>query len=160
MKATIEISCTSGVWAVLQITNDEDTAVRIHNPGTYRPTEGWEFSREAYRVAVLRSFHFLDMILRTPDGAEVAPAEIYTLADHEIELPLELEPGAALRISIPLHEFYDLKRKVDYSLALTYGDDMVRVSATTQVRCPAPAGPAGLRYGVKGEGHEGLEMLA
>lgn len=139
MKTTIDISCESGVWAVMRITNDGDTTVRIHNPGNYPPTEGWEFSREAYRVAVLRSFHFLEMILRTKDGSEVAPAGIYTLVDHEVEMPLELEPGAELLISVPLHEFYDLDRNVDYSLALTYGDDKTRVSAATQVRCPEKA---------------------
>jgi hypothetical protein len=64
----------------------------------------------------------------------VAPADIYTLFDHEVELPVELEPGDELRISIPLHEFYDLKRNVDYSLALTYGDDSARVSATALLR--------------------------
>jgi hypothetical protein len=142
MKTTIDISCESGVWAVLRITNNEDTAVSIHNPGNYRPTERWEFSREAYRVAVLRSFHFLKMILRTQDGSEVAAADIHTLVNHEVEMPLELEPGAELRIRIPLHEFYDLKRHVEYALALTYGDDSVKVSAATQVRCSAPAGSA------------------
>lgn len=145
MKTTIDISCESGVWAVMRIVNNGDTATRIHNPGNYQPTERWEFSREAYRVAVLRSFHFLEMTLRAKDGSVVAPAEIYTLVDHEVELPVELEPGAELLISVPLHEFYDLKRNVDYSLALTYGDDSGRVSAATKVRCPAPAGPAGLR---------------
>jgi hypothetical protein len=134
MKATIDIRCESGVWADLRIVNNGDTATRIHNPGNYRPTERWEFSREAYRVAVLRSFHFLEMILRTKDGSVVAPAEIYTLVDHEVGLPVELEPGAELRISIPLHEFYDLKHNTDYSLSLTYGDDSARVSAATQVR--------------------------
>ena len=135
MKATIDIRCEGGVWADLRIVNNGDTVTRIHNPGNYRPTERWEFSREAYRVAVLRSFHFLEMILRTKDGSVVAPADIYTLFDHEVELPVELEPGAELRISIPLHEFYDLKRNTDYSLSLTYGDESARVSAATQVRC-------------------------
>jgi hypothetical protein len=73
-------------------------------------------------------------------------------------MPLELEPGAELRISIPIHEFYDLKRNVDYSLALTYGDDSVRVSAATQVRCSAPVDSAGC--GVRGGGREGLETVA
>ena len=135
MKAVINIRCEDGIWADLRIINNEETVVRILNPGNYQPPERWEFSREAYRVAVLRSFHFLEMILRTKDGSVVAPADIYTLFDHEVELPVELEPGAELRISIPLHEFYDLKRNVDYSLALTYGDDSARVSATAQVRC-------------------------
>lgn len=145
MKTTIDIRCENGVWADLRITNDGDTTVRIHNPGNYRPTEGWEFSREAYQVAALRSFHFLEMTLRTKKGSVVEPADISTFADHIVGLPVELKPGAELLISVPLHEFYDLKRDADYSLALTYGDDSARVSAATQVRCSAPAGPAELR---------------
>jgi len=137
MKAIVDVSCESGVWAVMRIVNDGDTAARIHNPGEYRPTEGWEFSREAYLVAVLRSFHFLEMIVRTSDGSVVAPADIYTRVNHEVGLPVVLEPGAELPISIPLHEFYDLQPNVEYSLALTYGDNSLRVSAATQVRCSA-----------------------
>lgn len=146
MKTTIDIHCEDGVWAHLRITNNGNTTVSVHNPGDDRPTQGWKFSREAYRIAVLCSFHFIEMTLHTEDGSVVEPsADIVTRANHEVDLPIELEPGAELRISIPLHEFYDLKRDVDYSFALTYGDDSVRVSAATQVRCPAPAGPAGLR---------------
>jgi len=145
MKTTIDIRCENGVWADLRITNDGDTTVCIHNPGNYRPTKGWEFSHEAYQVAALRSFHFLDMILRTRDGSVVVPEDIYTLVDHKVGLPIRLEPGAELLIRVPLHEFYDLDRNADYSLALTYGDDSGRVTAATQVRCSAPAGPAGLR---------------
>ena len=137
MKATIDISCESDFWAVMRIVNDGDMVARIHNPGDYRPTEHWESSREAYRVAVLRSFHFLEMILRTKDGSVVVPADIHTLVDHEVGLPVELEPGAELRISIPLHEFYDLKRNVDYSLTLTYGDNSARVSTAIHIRCSA-----------------------
>jgi hypothetical protein len=119
----------------LRITNDGDTAVRLHNPGDYRPTEGWEFSREAYRVAVLRSFHFLEMILRTQDGSVVEPAGIATLADHVVGLPVELDPGAELQVPVPLHEFYDLERDAEYSLRMTYGDDRAKLSAETRFRC-------------------------
>ena len=135
MKALIDIACDDGIWADLRIINNEGTVAHMLNPGNYWPPERWEFSREAYRVAVLRSFHFLEMILRTEDGSVVEPADICTLFDHEVELPVELEPGAELRISVPLHEFYDLKRNAEYSLALSYGDHSARVTATTQVRC-------------------------
>jgi hypothetical protein len=135
MKATIDVRCENGVWANLRIVNDGATAVRIHNPGNYRPTERWEFSREAYRVAVLRSFHFLEMVLRTQDGSVVEPAGIATLADHIVGLPVELDAGAELQIPVPVHEFYDLTRNTDYSLELTYGDDDAKVSAVTAFRC-------------------------
>jgi len=133
--AAIDIRCVGGVWADLRITNNGNTVDRIHNPGKYRPTEGWEFSPEAYQVAALRSFHFLEMTLRTKNGSVVDPADISTLADHMVGLPVELEPGTELLISVPLHELYDLDRNVDYSLTLTYGDDRARVSASTPVRC-------------------------
>ena len=135
MKATIDIRCADGVWADLRLVNNEDAIVRVLNPGNYLPTERWEYSREAYRVAVLRSFHFLEMNLHTQNGSIVGPAGIFTLADHLVGLPIPLEPGAELAISIPLHEFYDLEPDVDYSLSLTYGDVGARVSATTQIRC-------------------------
>jgi hypothetical protein len=143
VKPTIDIRCENGVWADLRITNNEDTTVSIHNPGNYRPTEGWEFSREAYQVAALRSFHFLDMTLRTKNGSVVEPADVSTLVDHMVGLPIKLEPGAELLIRVPLHEFYDLDRNADYSLALTYGDDSGRVTAATQVRCLEPADRGG-----------------
>jgi len=136
MKATIDIRCENGVWADLRITNDDDIPARIHNPGDYQPMEGWEFSREAYQVAALRSFHFLEMTLRTKNGSVVEPANISTRADHMVGLPVELQPGGELRIRVPLHEFYDLERNMDYSLALTYGDDSARVSAAAQIECP------------------------
>src|SRR4051794_15020527 len=110
MTAKINIRCENGVWADLRITNNGDTTVRIHNPGNYRPTEGWVLSREAYQVAALRSFHFLEMTLRTEKGSLIEPADVSTLADHIVGLPVELEPGAELLISIPLHELYRLDR--------------------------------------------------
>lgn len=135
MIATIDIRCENGVWADLRITNSGDTSARIHNPGNYRPTEGWEYSRAAYQIAALRAFHFLEMTLRTKDGSVIEPEDIATMADHIVGLPVELEPGAELLITVPLGELYHLERNVDYSLALTYGDDSARVAAATQFRC-------------------------
>ena len=135
MKAAIGIRCENGVWADLSIVNDAGSVASIPDPGNFRPIAGWELSREAYQVVVLRSFHFLEMRLRAKDGSLVKPAELHTLAHHTVGLPVALAPGAELLISIPLHEFYDLKRNTDYSLSLTYGDDSARVSATTQIRC-------------------------
>ena len=135
MKTEIEIRYGSGIWADLRIINNEEAVIRVLNPGDYRPTERWEYSREAYRVAVLRSFHFLEMDLRTMNGSVVEPEEIFTLADHVVGLPVQLKPGAGLVISIPLHEFYHLKRDTDYSLSLTYGDANAQVFATAQVHC-------------------------
>ena len=136
MRAGIRIRHEHGLWADLRVTNDGDSVAPIHNPGDYRPTEGWEYSREAYQVAALRSFHFLEMTLRAEDGSVVEPAAITTRADHLSGLPIKLAPGAELLIRIPLHEFYALQPGRDYLLAASYGDDSGRVSAATQVRRP------------------------
>jgi hypothetical protein len=135
MRASIDVRCKDGVWADLRIVNDGHALARIHNPGDYLPTEGWQSSREAYRIAVLLSFHFLDMTVHSSDGSVLGRTGIATLADHIVGRPIELDPGAELHIAVPLHEFYDLEAGADYWLALTYGDDDVRVSATASFRC-------------------------
>ncbi|HVP56114.1 MAG TPA: hypothetical protein VMU45_14085 [Candidatus Eisenbacteria bacterium] len=127
LRTTLSIRQENGLWAVLRIVNNSEIPVFIHNPGDYRPTEGWEFSREAYNVAVLLSFHFLDMTLTTEDGIPVEQRGIATRANHDVEPPVKLMPHNALTISIPLHEYYNLVSGVTYSLELTYGDNKLRV---------------------------------
>jgi hypothetical protein len=132
VRSTLDIRQENGLWADLRIVNTGEKTVFIHNPGDYRPTEGWEFSREAYNAAVLLSFHFLDMALTTKDGISVDQSGIATRANHDVEPPVELKPSDALTISIPLHEYYNLESGVTYSLELTYGDDQLRVRAKRQ----------------------------
>lgn len=134
MEVTIGIRREHGIWADLRIANRGDDVVRIHNPGNPRLSEGWEYSPEAYRVALLRSFDFLRMTLRANDGSVIEPLPIFTRADPVVGLPLTLDPGAELVLPVPLHEFYDLQPGAEYSLALTYGDDNCRVSAEAPVR--------------------------
>lgn len=136
LNTTIELRKEQGFWANLRITNRGEKPIFIHKPGSYQPTEGWEFSIEAYNVAVLLSFHFLEMKLFSADGALVDPNSVRTLADHIVELPLELKSGAELRKLIPLHEFYDLKSGLNYLLELTYGDNDLRVHAESQFQYP------------------------
>jgi hypothetical protein len=136
LKTTIEVRSEKGLWADLRIINEGDRSILVHNPGNYRPTEGWEFSHEAYQVAALQSFHFLEMKLTIAGGMLVNPHQIATRANHVVGLPLELKPGAELKIPIPLHEFYDLKSGTTYSLELTYGDKDLKVSAQSQFQSP------------------------
>jgi hypothetical protein len=137
LHATIELRKIDGFWADLRIINEGEKTVSIHNPGNYRPTEGWEFSREAYNVAVLLSFHFLEMRLSRA-GVPLARREtIATRAGHIVGLPVELAPSDELKVSIPLHEFYDLESGATYLLELTYGDDKLRVSAETRFQYPS-----------------------
>ena len=136
MRAAIDIRDDGGTWADLQIINDGPTTTPIHNPGDPEPTDRWEHSRDAYRVAMLRSFGFLSITVRTEDGGVVEPAAITTRANHLVGLPVELAPGDRLRISVPLHELYSLESGAEYSLAMTYGDDDLRLSAETRFRSP------------------------
>jgi len=136
LHSTLSIRQGNGLWAELRIVNYGEEPFFIHNPGDYRPTEGWNFSREAYDVAVLLSFHFLDMTLTTEDGIPVEQRGIATRANHDVEPPVELKPSDALTISIPLHEYYNLESGVTYLLGLTYGDDNLRVHAKSQFQYP------------------------
>jgi hypothetical protein len=136
LYATLDIRQENGLWADLRIVNQGEKTVLIHNPGNYRPTEGWEFSREAYNVAVLRSFHFLKMTLTRENGNPVEPRGIATRANHDVEPPIELKPKGTLMISVPLQEFYHLERGVKYSLELTYGDNDLQVHVKSQFQCP------------------------
>jgi len=136
LLSTLDIRHENGLWADLHILNEGKKTVLIHNPGHYKPTEGWELSREAYNVAVLLSFHFLEMILTREDRIPVELSGIATRADHIGEPPVALRPHAVLTISIPLHEFYDLERDVNYSLELTYGDNNLKVHAKTHFQYP------------------------
>lgn len=133
---TLELRREQAFWADLRLINKGERPILIHNPGHYQPTEPWGFTREAYDVAVLQSFHFLKMKLSREDGTVVEPRNVATRANHDVELPLELKPGAELKISIPLDEFYDLKSGIRYSIELSYGDDELRVSAKSQFQYP------------------------
>ena len=131
VHATLIVNNGNAAWAELQIVNHGDEPLSIHNPGSFRPTEGWEYSLAAYNIAVLLSFHFLSLNLLTAQGDTVKRNPIIARADHLVPLPLELQPESALTIRIPLHEFFDLKRGTDYLLQVAYGDHDQKVRAET-----------------------------
>ena len=132
LLSTLDIRHENGLWADLHIVNEGKKTVLIHNPGHYKPTEGWGSSRQAYDAAVMLSFHFLEMALTREDGIPVDSTGIATRANHIEEPPVALKPSDALTISIPLQEFYHLERDVKYSLELTYGDNNLKVHAKSQ----------------------------
>ena len=129
VRATLDIREENGVWADLRIVNTGVRSVSVHNPGDYQATEGWAFSREAYNVAVLLSFHFLDMALTTAAGIRVDRSSIATRANHDVQPAIGLKPSDSLVISIPLHAYYRLERSTAYSRTVTYGNDELRVRA-------------------------------
>ena len=92
-QAWIDIDTTSGVWAHLKIRNDGMEPLRVHNPHTEEPTDGWEHSKEAYQAAVLRSYGFLSLELRDGEGTPVEALPVHARAGHLVALPLELPPG-------------------------------------------------------------------
>lgn len=135
-SARIEVHNGGGVWAHLKIRNIGDAALAIHNPGNDRPTAGWELSKEAYQAAVLRSYGFLEVSLRSAEGTPVDPAPVHARAGHLAGLPRQLAPGDELDIAVPVHELYVLQAGKEYDLSLTYGDDAGRYSAATRVWAP------------------------
>jgi hypothetical protein len=129
----IEIRKDSGLWADLRIINKGKQPVKIHNPGNYSPTSGWNTSKESYLIAVLLSFHFLEMKLcETGGGLVNRNPSIGTNADHIVKLPVDLKPSDELKIIIPIHEYYKLDNDKNYTLELTYGDNDLKVHAITQ----------------------------
>lgn len=121
MKSSLSYRAGNGNWVDLKIVNTGDKPVQVFNPGNYPPTEGWEFSRQSYQIAVLQSFQVFKMALQNSAGAELPQKSVVTRADHMTKLPLALKPGDRLVIPIPLHEFYDLKSGETYSLQVSYG---------------------------------------
>lgn len=136
MKTTISVRCDGGVWATLSVVNDGNAPALVHNPRVARPTAGWQHSPEAFAVAVLRSFDILALDVRDSNGTAVASRDVVTLANHVAGVPIELKPGAAMELPVPLHELYHLTPGTDYSVAMTYGDEQAKVSAATSFRCP------------------------
>ena len=126
---------SSGVWAHLKIRNGSAQPLRLHNPKTEPPTDGWELSNEAYEAAVLRSYGFLQVELRA-DGIPVEPLPVHARAGHLVALPLELPPAGELEVAVPLHELYGLQPSSEYELSLTYGDETGRYLAATGFTAP------------------------
>jgi len=133
---SLDFETTSGVWAHLKIRNEGTQPLRLHNPRTEAPTDGWEHSKEAYQAAILRSYGFLDMELRAEGERPVEPLPVHARAGHFVALPLELPPGGELDIAVPVHELYRLQPKSEYDLSLTYGDDSGRYRAAGRFRAP------------------------
>jgi hypothetical protein len=137
VRATLEVRQNSGVWADLRIVNSGASSAYIHNPGDYRPTDGWAHSREAYNAAVLLSFQFLEVALIGRNGTRIEPGDVATRANHDLHPPVELRPSESLTISIPLHEFYKLERGAIYSIEITYGEKEPRIRARGRFQCLA-----------------------
>jgi len=135
VQTRIDVETSSGVWGRLKIRNRGAQPLRLHNPHTEPPTDGWEHSKEAYQAAVLRSYGFLQVELRA-DGIPVEPLPVHARAGHLVALPLELPPAGELDVAVPLHELYRLQPSSEYDLSLTYGDETGRYAATARFTAP------------------------
>ena len=137
MRATIRIDCAGGARATLRIINDGTAPVLLHNAGNPQPTEGWSHSREAFRVAVLRSFGILALDVTDANGRSVTPRDARTNANYLAGVPLELEPGETFELPVPLAELFELADGTKYTVAIAYGDAATRISATRDFQCPS-----------------------
>src|ERR1044071_1377019 len=63
LAASITLRQQNGWQSELIMENRSDCPVDVTSPGDFPPPSGWEYSREAYQVAALQSFHILKMTL-------------------------------------------------------------------------------------------------
>ena len=122
----------------LRIVNPTDRRIAILNPDMGVPSSSmnWPFSKQVYQTSLLLSFGYLSMSVTDEAGKELQQQVIQTWATPALRPPLELEPGDSFEVAIPIGHFYQLMSRKAYGVALTYGDQNLRVSARTRVNVP------------------------
>ena len=122
LSSTVVIRSQDGLWADFEMVNQNEHPVKVVQPGNFEPTAGWAYSYDAYQVASLQSFDFLNMKVIDQDGKEIRQNTIITLANHVFR-QIDLIKGSVLKLDIPLHEFYNLDKGIPYTLIIQYGRD-------------------------------------
>ena len=139
LTAAIEVSADqTDVRVTLRITNPASPSVTILNPdmGIPSPDMNWPYSREVYQTFLLMSFGYLSMLVTDEAGRELPQLVIPTSATPALRPPLELGPGDSLEVTIPIGSFYQLELRKTYWVALTYGEQHLKVSARTRIIVP------------------------
>ena len=123
---------------ILRITNPSDRAVSVLNPdmGVPSPDMHWPYSQAVYQTSLLLSYGYLTLAVTDEAGRELPPEAIQTWATPVLRPRIELEPGAAFEVTIPIGAFYHLEPGQTYRLALTYGDRELKVPAKARVIAP------------------------
>jgi len=133
LSSTVVIRSQDGLWADFEMVNQNEHPVKVVQPGNFQPTAGWTYSYDSYQVAALQSFDFLRIEVTDDNGKEIRQNTIITLANHVFR-QIDLVKGQALKISIPLHEFYNLDEGIQYTLVIQYGRDKRVAYAKTRFK--------------------------
>ena len=142
LTATIEVpgdqADAKALRVTLRITNRGEERISVLNPdmGVPAPNMDWPWSNETYRTSMLISYGFLSISVTDEEGNEVPQDAIQTWATPVLRPRIELEPGNSFDVTIPIGDFYKLESGQSYMVALTYGDQNLKVSARTRVQCP------------------------
>ena len=101
----------SPVTVRLVLRNDDATAVSVLNPDMGRPQAdgSWKYSDDAYRVAIMLSFSFMQISLRDESGHPVLRTGAASLATPILAPRISLHPGQSFSLDFDLSEFYELK---------------------------------------------------
>jgi len=122
----------------LRITNQSDRTVSVLNPdmGVPGPTMNWPWSKAAYQASLLISFHYLSISVIDEMGQELPQQGPQPWATPVLRPKLELGPGDSFELAIPIGNFYQLASKKSFLVALSYGDQDLKVTAQTRVTVP------------------------
>ena len=142
LTAAIEVPTgqtgAQGFQIKLRITNPTDRKITILNPDMGVPSLAmkWPHSKEVYRTSMLISFGYLSMTVTDEVGKEVPQQAIPTWATPALQPPLALRTGDEFEVVIPIGNFYHLESGKTYQVAVTYGDQELKVSARRSTTVP------------------------
>lgn len=115
----------------MTLRNSGSSVLSVLNPdmGSPEADDSWNFSDDAYRVAIMLAFSFLDISVRDSSGKVVPRVGAATLATPVLMPRRPLPPGEILTIDFDLSEFYELTKADHYEVRAEYGDDQARFRA-------------------------------
>ncbi len=128
------------IWVTFAVSNDTSAEVAVVNPdvGTPSADNGWPFSDETYQIAVLASFHLIELTLTTTAGTAVPSIMPNPWATPILMPPLKLAPGDSFTLRINLSDCFELRQSGRYRLTVRYGDEAVAAQATLELTVDAP----------------------
>ena len=115
----------------MTLRNCGNAVLSVLNPDMGRPgaDEGWEFSDDAYRVAIMLAFSFMELSVRDGRGNVLPRVGPATLATPVLMPRPSLAPGETITIDFDLSEFYEFATADRYEVRADYGDDQARFRA-------------------------------
>jgi hypothetical protein len=120
-----------GIPVRMTLRNSGSVILSVVNPDMGSPgaDNGWDFSDDAYRIAIMLAFSFMEISVRDSSGNVIPRTGAATLATPVLMPRRPLAPGETLIIDFDLSEFYELTTMGHYEVRAEYGDDQARFRA-------------------------------